>query len=178
MSDKCRQVVRAAREWPHRLADDPRLNSDGSPLTGSEAWDFLHNLFVRCHACNGAAVAGEDCDCGGTGFDWSDTADARATLRALAAATAPGMVQPVECDGSPHCSATRHVHGCYADTGNCDDPSDHVPGLVLTADDAETVVSAIGAARSALICREPISAKLDATFDAALALLARTSETP
>jgi len=31
------------------------------------------------------------------------------------------------CDGSPDCTATRHMHGCFADAGNCDHPSQHRP---------------------------------------------------
>lgn len=30
-----------------------------------------------------------------------------------------------ECDGSPACKADRHVHGCFADRGDCDHPSEH-----------------------------------------------------
>lgn len=32
----------------------------------------------------------------------------------------------IECDGGPYCAAVRHVHGCFADKGNCDHPSEHV----------------------------------------------------
>ena len=31
----------------------------------------------------------------------------------------------VECDGGPYCKAVRHMHGCFADKGNCDHPSEH-----------------------------------------------------
>lgn len=38
----------------------------------------------------------------------------------------PVMIRgAVECDGSPHCGAAKHVHGCFADTGNCDEPREH-----------------------------------------------------
>jgi hypothetical protein len=32
-----------------------------------------------------------------------------------------------DCDGSFACESAWHVHGCYSDTGQCDDPLDH-PG--------------------------------------------------
>lgn len=30
-----------------------------------------------------------------------------------------------ECDGSSECRAKRHLHGCFADRGNCDHPNEH-----------------------------------------------------
>ena len=30
----------------------------------------------------------------------------------------------VECDGSFACQADVHVHGCWADHGNCDEPTE------------------------------------------------------
>lgn len=29
------------------------------------------------------------------------------------------------CGGSSTCTAHRHVHGCFADKGNCDHPTEH-----------------------------------------------------
>jgi hypothetical protein len=29
------------------------------------------------------------------------------------------------CDGSGNCTATKHIHGCFADRGNCDTPGEH-----------------------------------------------------
>lgn len=68
------------REWPHSHGDDPRL-ANGDVLQPTELETVgLEDTFVRCYDCRGAG-----CDsCGGTGFDWSDTADLRATIAALA----------------------------------------------------------------------------------------------
>lgn len=30
-----------------------------------------------------------------------------------------------ECDGSSDCRAVRHLHGCFADVGDCDHPDEH-----------------------------------------------------
>ena len=35
---------------------------------------------------------------------------------------------PVACDGSGTCIASPHIHGCFADFGDCDDASEHVCG--------------------------------------------------
>lgn len=32
---------------------------------------------------------------------------------------------PPTCTGASDCLASQHVHGCYADRGDCDNPSDH-----------------------------------------------------
>jgi hypothetical protein len=53
--------------------------------------------------------------------------------------------RPVDCDGSNACESKWHVHGCYGDTGQCDDPLDH-PGYERgraeqAAADRERVVS-------------------------------------
>lgn len=32
-----------------------------------------------------------------------------------------------ECTGAGDCPGPWHVHGCYADTGQCNDPTDHQP---------------------------------------------------
>lgn len=39
------------------------------------------------------------------------------------------MVEPITdaCRGDSECPVMIHVHGCFADTGNCDDPDDHSP---------------------------------------------------
>ena len=29
------------------------------------------------------------------------------------------------CDGSSGCTAQTHIHGCFADQGNCDEPGEH-----------------------------------------------------
>jgi hypothetical protein len=29
------------------------------------------------------------------------------------------------CTGDPDCTATKHLHGCFADAGNCDRPGEH-----------------------------------------------------
>jgi len=29
------------------------------------------------------------------------------------------------CDGSRECEAEVHVHGCFADEGDCDEPAEH-----------------------------------------------------
>jgi hypothetical protein len=29
------------------------------------------------------------------------------------------------CSGTPDCSATTHLHGCYADLGDCNLPEEH-----------------------------------------------------
>lgn len=34
--------------------------------------------------------------------------------------------EPHPCDGSGSCRALVHVHGCYADKGNCDQPQEHM----------------------------------------------------
>ncbi len=31
-----------------------------------------------------------------------------------------------KCDGSGSCKASPHVHGCYADRGDCEAPQEHV----------------------------------------------------
>lgn len=38
-----------------------------------------------------------------------------------------GSQQPTAatCDGSSECKAEEHVHGCFADEGNCDEPAEH-----------------------------------------------------
>lgn len=33
--------------------------------------------------------------------------------------------QVVVCDGSRYCTAETHIHGCFADEGNCDEPAEH-----------------------------------------------------
>lgn len=30
------------------------------------------------------------------------------------------------CSGASNCAAKVHVHGCYADRGNCDAPTEHI----------------------------------------------------
>jgi hypothetical protein len=52
-----------------------------------------------------------------------------AARAALAAAR-----EPARCTGSGLCRAKTHVHGCFADTGNCDDPSDHAAREPVTQD--------------------------------------------
>ncbi len=225
LESELRGAQAGEREWPHGHAEDPRLNSDGTPLAGGEAFDFVHNMFVRCHACNGAAGAGADCDCGGTGFDWSDTADARATLAAL-----DGLVAQMEAlrealrevcviTSSPAgdvlgalvgCSkvaraalAQDSIGGPAADQTTEEGPRSPTPseasiaqspgmgagtsdsnpaptsGLLLTAEQAEQVREAVGALRSALMCHEPLTERLDIAVFAALALLApATGPTP
>ena len=33
------------------------------------------------------------------------------------------------CSGSRECEAEVHIHGCFADEGNCDEPDEHLmPG--------------------------------------------------
>lgn len=32
------------------------------------------------------------------------------------------------CDGSRDCGADTHIHGCFADEGNCDEPLEHGTG--------------------------------------------------
>lgn len=32
---------------------------------------------------------------------------------------------PGECQGHPECDVPVHVHGCFADVGNCDEPDEH-----------------------------------------------------
>lgn len=34
----------------------------------------------------------------------------------------------IECDGGPYCQARRHIHGCHADNGACDEPCEHSVG--------------------------------------------------
>lgn len=48
-------------------------------------------------------------------------------LLSLVEASSLPSAEPVPCDGSGHCPAPLHVHGCYADLdgSTCDDPSDH-----------------------------------------------------
>jgi hypothetical protein len=29
------------------------------------------------------------------------------------------------CSGTPDCDATTHLHGCFADTGDCNLPEEH-----------------------------------------------------
>jgi hypothetical protein len=64
--------------WPHSHATDPALDN-GTPHSPGDSHG-AENLFVRCHDC-----LGRGCDsCGGTGFDWLDTEQARATVRMVA----------------------------------------------------------------------------------------------
>jgi hypothetical protein len=58
----------------------------GTPLKPDEVNEWMiPNVVVLCDACNGEVDSskGDECECGNTGFDWSDTADIQATLRAL-----------------------------------------------------------------------------------------------
>jgi hypothetical protein len=71
---------RDAASWPHSHADNPLLATDGVALSTGDGFDTT-NLFVRCHDCLGER-SDEDCSCGGTGFDWTDTVDARRTVEA------------------------------------------------------------------------------------------------
>lgn len=34
-------------------------------------------------------------------------------------------IQRNDCQGHATCAAPTHVHGCFADKGDCDDPGDH-----------------------------------------------------
>ncbi|WIB65807.1 hypothetical protein [Curtobacterium sp. MCBD17_040] len=34
-------------------------------------------------------------------------------------------LRQLACDGSGHCRSPLHVHGCYADDGNCEEPREH-----------------------------------------------------
>jgi hypothetical protein len=34
------------------------------------------------------------------------------------------------CDGSSACKAETHIHGCYADAGNCDEPGEYHAAVV------------------------------------------------
>lgn len=36
------------------------------------------------------------------------------------------LVETIECDGAAACDAQEHVHGCFSDFGNCDEPSEHL----------------------------------------------------
>lgn len=69
--------------WPHSHADDPRL--DGGIAHSPGDTNGADNLFVRCHTCDGAGCD----DCGETGFDWTDTEQARATVRAACEESSP-----------------------------------------------------------------------------------------
>lgn len=35
------------------------------------------------------------------------------------------MVDTSACNGQTDCPAARHLHGCFADHGNCDHPNEH-----------------------------------------------------
>lgn len=37
----------------------------------------------------------------------------------------PDRIVDDGCDGSIYCAAKRHVHGCFADQGNCDEPNEY-----------------------------------------------------
>jgi hypothetical protein len=64
---------------------------------------------------------------GGTAIASNLTTDhARPMLRAYVAAAAEQAERPwFGCTGASTCGEAWHVHGCYADDGQCDDPLDH-----------------------------------------------------
>ena len=37
-------------------------------------------------------------------------------------------VDPDVCSGADDCPSSLHIHGCFADSGTCTDPTDHTPG--------------------------------------------------
>ena len=57
-------------------------------------------------------------------------------LTAIRAEAKAAVREPwANCDGSFVCESVWHVHGCYADDGQCDDPKDHHAGV---RDEAKT----------------------------------------
>lgn len=55
-------------------------------------------------------------------------------VRALAAAV-PAAKEPAwACTGDSACTASPHMHGCFADRGDCDQPSEHRAAPVSSLD--------------------------------------------
>lgn len=44
---------------------------------------------------------------------------------------------PGECTGAHDCDVPVHIHGCFADVGNCDDASDHERHPAMTSNETK-----------------------------------------
>lgn len=58
------------------------------------------------------------------GVDDSHSRDHAPSDHCVALGCTPVEPEPI-CSGAITCTAPLHIHGCYADTGNCNNPDDH-----------------------------------------------------
>ena len=73
-------------------------------MSAANAVDIIAQVVARMDAASPSAIA--------------------AHVVSVLAASGHTIVKP-ECDGDFGCPAIIHIHGCYSDVGNCDDPDDH-----------------------------------------------------
>lgn len=55
----------------------------------------------------------------------------------------------IECDGGPHCQASPHVHGCFADRGDCDDRKKHLLDRLAALERVAEAAARVHAANAA-----------------------------
>lgn len=103
--ERCREVDRLERERDHLLSAVGASMDDTKYLGLQEQLETLRadRDFWKEAAQENMPVA---------------TGSNPATRRGL------GILAPIECDGSPHCQAVEHMHGCFAERSPASSPKE------------------------------------------------------